>query len=442
MFNWTGDRRVTHWARHGGSTLGDQGAASAAQFIVSILAARWLTFEEYGAYGVAFAVFLFVLTFHSAVLTEPLLVFGAGKYRENLWSYVTIILRGHLIWSLGIIMAGALIGVLFLAAGSRLMGTTFLALGLATPGWLLLWLTRRAYHAAQLPNGAAAVSLTYLVLSVGSVWALHSAGSLTVATLLIAIGGSSLISSLWLLGLRNAQSDEHEQPTTSRAFRDLLHYGRWNALAALVYWTSGQSLNMLIPVVIGLEANALFVATQNLYRPLHLASQSMPLLLLPALSKTLTKETQPEELRRWVLRVVVVVSIALILYTLAVAILADPLFRLLYAGKYTADVLLILLLGVAYSTSGGIQIINLVHKAAGNTREVTRNWVLSSIILIPLAIPAMLLGGLPGGIAVMALSYGVAEVVGWRRIRQLKSFAGIAASPLPSEPRKVYPNSE
>jgi hypothetical protein len=39
---------------------------------------------EYGACTQAFAVFLQSGTGHNALLTEPMLVFGAGQYRNNL----------------------------------------------------------------------------------------------------------------------------------------------------------------------------------------------------------------------------------------------------------------------------------------------------------------------------------------------------------------------
>ena len=67
------------WLGKGFWALLDQGLFSGANFLVNILLARWLPPEEYGAFAVAMSVFYLLAGFHTAVLTEPMMVFGAGK---------------------------------------------------------------------------------------------------------------------------------------------------------------------------------------------------------------------------------------------------------------------------------------------------------------------------------------------------------------------------
>ena len=83
------------WVGKGSFALLDQGLFAGANFIVNILLARWLTPGEYGAFAVAFSVFLLLGVFHTAIFTEPMMVFGPGKYREGLPEYFGILLRGH-----------------------------------------------------------------------------------------------------------------------------------------------------------------------------------------------------------------------------------------------------------------------------------------------------------------------------------------------------------
>ena len=64
-------------------------------FLLNVLLARWLAPTDYGAFALAFSVFLLLLLFHNALLSGPMLVFGPGKYRERFPEYLGILLRGH-----------------------------------------------------------------------------------------------------------------------------------------------------------------------------------------------------------------------------------------------------------------------------------------------------------------------------------------------------------
>src|SRR5438045_8021636 len=75
--------------------IADQGLFAGSNFILNIVLARWLSPDEYGAFGVAFSIFLLVGTLHSSLLTEPMTVFAPGKFRERIEKYVGICLYGH-----------------------------------------------------------------------------------------------------------------------------------------------------------------------------------------------------------------------------------------------------------------------------------------------------------------------------------------------------------
>jgi hypothetical protein len=81
-------QKLVPWAMKGGLAILDQGIFTGSNFVISILLARWLSPEQYGSYAVAFAIFLFILTFHQALLLEPMLVFGSSVFRNCLRGYV------------------------------------------------------------------------------------------------------------------------------------------------------------------------------------------------------------------------------------------------------------------------------------------------------------------------------------------------------------------
>ena len=80
--------KVLPWAAKGGLALLDYGFYSGANFLLGILLARWMAPEQYGAYALAFSIFILVTFLYQALLLEPLSVFSGTTYRSNLRGYL------------------------------------------------------------------------------------------------------------------------------------------------------------------------------------------------------------------------------------------------------------------------------------------------------------------------------------------------------------------
>src|SRR5574337_1323441 len=74
----------------------DQGLISGSNFVMSILLARWLSAEQYGAYALAFSIFLLLSQFYVSLLLEPMAVFGGSTYRYRQQGYLGALLWIHL----------------------------------------------------------------------------------------------------------------------------------------------------------------------------------------------------------------------------------------------------------------------------------------------------------------------------------------------------------
>src|SRR5207244_12202458 len=61
----------------------DQGLISGSNFLLGILLARWTGAEQYGAYALAFAIFILVSIVYQALVLEPMTVFGPSVYRSE-----------------------------------------------------------------------------------------------------------------------------------------------------------------------------------------------------------------------------------------------------------------------------------------------------------------------------------------------------------------------
>jgi hypothetical protein len=80
--------RRRHGLGVGAFAVLDQVLFAGSSFSINILLARWLPPVQYGAFALAFFLFLLLGALHTAVLTEPMLVFGASVYRGRVRAYL------------------------------------------------------------------------------------------------------------------------------------------------------------------------------------------------------------------------------------------------------------------------------------------------------------------------------------------------------------------
>ena len=184
------------WAKRGGLVVLDQGLFSAANFLVFVLLARWLVPEEYGAFAVSYSIFLGLALFHTAVLTEPMMVFGPGKFAGKFQQYLGLLLYGH--WVITGIIALFLAGGAFVAArlGSAAMAQALGGLAIAAPFLLLLWLVRRACHAHDRPGWSVVASAANFAIALGGLALLWRMDRLSAFSSLLILGVGALAASL------------------------------------------------------------------------------------------------------------------------------------------------------------------------------------------------------------------------------------------------------
>ena len=90
------------WIGRGALALTDQALFSGAGFLLSLLLGRWLTPAQYGAYALAFSVFLFASSFHNSLILEPMGVIGPASYKQNLPAYIAKLVKLHGYVALGL----------------------------------------------------------------------------------------------------------------------------------------------------------------------------------------------------------------------------------------------------------------------------------------------------------------------------------------------------
>lgn len=322
-------------------TIADQGTFSLANFALNVLLARWLVEEAYGAFTIAFTVFLLAGTVYAALLVEPMLVFGAGRFRQSLETYFGRLLQVHLLVSvtLGIILL--VVAAALIASERSIVGRPLLVLGLVTPILLLQWLARRSVYVLTRPGIAAVGSIAYLVAVGGGAWFLERRGLLDAVAAIGLMAGASLLASLvTVFGLRRALHrgrpgdaagmDPEPSLTLGTVVKAHRGYGRWSTGTALMTWLHGDIFYLILPLWTGLSGVAALRAMANLYLPMVHASVALGLLAVPVF----VRWRERSDFRRKVTRTGAMLVAPGIAYAFLIIAGAEGILDFVYAGQY------------------------------------------------------------------------------------------------------------
>src|SRR5947209_6401279 len=144
------------WVAKGGLALLDYGFYSGSNFLLGILLARWMAPEQYGAYALAFSIYILVTFLYQALLLEPLSVFSGTTYSNNLRGYLKSNIWLH--WAVSAVIC-ALLGGSAIAAKvwwhSPVSAMAFAGITAATPFVLIHALGRRSFYLRLSPVPAA-----------------------------------------------------------------------------------------------------------------------------------------------------------------------------------------------------------------------------------------------------------------------------------------------
>ena len=269
------------WLRRGSWSVLDQALFAGANFLVNVLLARWLSPEAYGAFAVAFVVFLLVGAVHGGLFVEPMLVFGSGKFEGRTPAYLRVLLRAHVAFAAvtGVLLAA--VGGAAVAFGQPAVLTEFLALGVGSGFILALWLLRRACYVVDRPEWAAGAGTLYVALLVAGAFALSAADRLTGATAIALMAVGSVAASLVLARRLEVFGARSEPGLAREARRAHAEYGRWSAPTGALEWLHGSLPLLVLPLFVGLEGSGTLRALYNLAMPALQGFSALAVMALP-----------------------------------------------------------------------------------------------------------------------------------------------------------------
>lgn len=408
------------WGTKGGLALTDQALFAGAQFVLNVLLARWLLPAEYGAFAVAYSVFLLINSVHSALLVEPMMVFGSGRYLKKRKSYLGVVLRGHWLLTVpaGLLLLGAglLVGRLY----SQSVERAVCAMGLALPLILLAWLTRRAFYVDLRPGHAAAGGAIYFIGLIAIVWLLHNGKMLMPATAVLAMGVAALpAAGLYLVWLRPTRSRAAGELTLSKVASKHWGYGRWVLAAALPSWAQVNIYYVALPAWFGLKSAGALRALMNLSLPARHSLIAFGALVLPLLVRHRDRGG-PQLMWQTVRRITGVFVAAAGFYLVALWLFRVPIMNFLYGGKYLEySELPVLLVGMIPLVTACTVGLGGVLSACERTDRIFWANVAAGAVAVTLGLSLAAAWGVTGAASGYLVSYTTLAAVYWLFCRRL-----------------------
>ncbi len=360
-----GRERAVGLARRGTLALLDEGLASGANLVLSLVLARWLAPQEYGFFALLYyGIATGCVSFYNALVLQPMMVLGPARHAGHLPLYLHLLARWQRAAMLLIFLVIALGGLAYGTwAGDATITGSLSGLAVGLPGLIYMQYIRRLCYLRRRPEAAARRGLVYLALLAAGAALLAALRLVHPGTILLVMGlagfGSGLAAGRYV-GRPDGAATAGDAPSAlgwaeglggeqSRlVLKELWGYGRWVAGANLAGWAAQSLPYFFSSGLLGLAGTGAFQAAQNLVKPLPHVNTSFRMLTLPSWSERWgrrgSRAVVPQVVR-WAL----LLGGAALAYAVTVALVGPRLFEGVYHGRYAFELLLVgpLLLGMA-----------------------------------------------------------------------------------------------
>lgn len=413
VLGYTLGQKLLRWTTKSGLAIIDQGLISGSNFVASILLARWLTPAQYGAYAVAFGVFILLSLVYLALLLEPMAVFGGSSYHNCLREYLRVLVRMQVGVALLVVVPLGLSAVVAwkLAPTSGLSGA-LAGVTLASPCLFLFWLARRAYYLQLSPSRAVQGASLYFCVVLGGLWIVYRKGVLSPfsAFLLIALG-ALLTSCLLRVHLRRALPTSGTVLVAGEVWKKHWVYGRWALATSVASWIPAYIFYPILSTFGGISHSGELRALMNFANPIEQTQIALALLFLPYAARVQGANKDRRSAPGLSVRLTLVSVGATATYWALVILLRGPLFHLLYSGKYAnvAPLLSSVAIGsLFWSAAYGSAI---VLRAMESPQSIFIAYSTAAMVSLAVGIPAARYFGVAGGIWAINISDAVSFIM-------------------------------
>lgn len=405
------------WCAKAFFALLDQGLISGSNFALGILLARWLGAEEYGAYALAFAVFILLSLVYQSLLLEPMSVYGPSVYRDKLRGYTGTLIWIHIVIALATFLTmGA--GALALAHSVHFGSLTSALIGaaIAAPCVLLFWLARRVYYLKLASSQAAVGAVLYSLLLFGTLALLRLQHTMSPMLAFVVMATAALVTSAYLLlRFRPQLSWKASDPDLKQVTHENWEYGRWALVSSIFMWVPWNIFYSLVASFSSMADSGQLRALLNFALPMAQTFGAFSLLFLPHAAR-LNEEKGWPAVQQNAYRIMALFIAGGLAYWTIVYLFHAQLVDLLYAGQYTGIEHLIPAIGIASLLWGAAQGPAIALRARKEPYSVFVMHFVSALVAIAVGIPATVRFGIDGAVLAILLASGAAWITGLIRI--------------------------
>ncbi len=400
---------ATRFASRGFWSLVDQSSFALANFAINVLLARWLGPASYGAFSIAFTIFLLVGVIFNGLVVEPMMVYGSGRFQERERSYLKELTRIHWKWCWSALALS--IGVASLFHFESETGASLRALAIWSGPLFYLLLMRRACYVGFRPRLAGEGGLIYLVLVLASMTVLQRFGYLSVGGALFVMGACSLIAGAWIHWRMNLEKPQDGEAVFPRREITTSHwdYGRWAVATNILSWIPGNLYMLLLPLWGGTAATGEMRASFNLVMPVLQVLTAAGPVLLPVLVKSRDSGRFAGQIRT----LGVVLVIPPLLWTGLLFVAGPALASFVYDGAFEVSRMTLIFLGFSTVFTALTLVLAAALRAMEAPKLVFRGYLGATLICLAAGVPMTLSHGVAGAAAGMLLSMVVNAVILW-----------------------------
>jgi O-antigen/teichoic acid export membrane protein len=323
------------WARKGGLAVLDQALISGSNFVISVLLARWLMPDQYGAYAVAFGIYVMLTLVYQSLVLEPMGVFGGSIFRSNLRGYVRSLLSIHAAFSVAICSALVIAWAVarHVDHGGALTGA-LAGVAIASPCLLLFALARRTFYVELSPAPATIGAFIYSTVVLAGLYFVFQRSLLSPFVAFLLIGLGALVTALVLMvAVRSGLSGSGPAPAFREAWRRHWRYGRWALAGCVAGWLPSYIYYPLLSSFRGMAESGQLKALMNLTMPFEQTKGALVMLFLPYAARVMEQQGKAGA-RVLGIRLTFLSVFLAIAYWAVIIPLHTPVFHILYSGRY------------------------------------------------------------------------------------------------------------
>ncbi len=394
------------WVGKGSLAVLDQGLISGSNFLIGILLARWLAPGAYGAYALAFSIFLFLSGFHSSLFLEPMSVFGPGQYKDRLPAYVGKLLRLQLALTIGLALLLALAVAVFAHfANNGALPSALFGAALAIPWILSFWFCRRSVYLELRPALAVRSAAAYCLVVLLLLFLFEHLGWLSPFTaFLLQALASFAAGALLLVSIRPQVTSIDPDPSMRIILKQHWKYGRWVVGMSFVSWLSGNAYYVLVAALLRMDDVAALRALQNFVVPMTQFITAVTLLLLPWASGQFGNQSGAA-FKKSIRTISLLFVSGAAAYVACIMLFGRWLMETLYAGRYVHVAYLLPLAVLPLLMAAASQGPGIALSAMQAPSKVFWAYAVAAAITILVGVPLTYYRGLVGAMSAMVISW-------------------------------------